>query len=290
MNRTKVNFREITFRVAPCRKGRVSTRGFTLIELLVVIAIIAILAGMLLPALSKAKEKGRSARCLSNLRQIGLAAAMYSYENNDTYHHKGVGTDASVPNHGQWTSNPRSPVMLAADHDLAYWGVGYYRHLTTKEVFRCPSAKLVDEWREDGLRYPKEFWLNSSYGINQFLVRPYNGGMTAPRKTASYQSPTTTIFCQDSAEHKMEGPDDSIGLFPGSRQILGQWIGQPPNSGGLGKSLYQNHPFQWEWYRHNRSCNTLWVDGHVSAIRFSGYDKGVDYRWYTGETPVESPR
>src|SRR4051812_4850082 len=97
--------------------------GFTLIELLVVIAIIAILAGMLLPALAKAKEKGRSARCMSNLRQVGLATTMYADENNDTYWHKGLGTDAQIPNHGQWTANPRSSVMLAPDHDLAYWGI-----------------------------------------------------------------------------------------------------------------------------------------------------------------------
>ncbi len=267
-------------------------RGFTLIELLVVIAIIAILAGMLLPALSRAKEKGRQTVCYGNLRQIGLALVMYAEDHRDGLHHVG----GAAPNHGQWTLNPNSTLLLRSDDSLAYWGIAYLPYVqmggtnwnwrSAITIWRCPTARVVDEWREEGKRFPAPFWLNSSIGINAYAVQPPepnnpNGRGLGPRKMSSFVSPVSTVFAQDAAEQRMEGPDDSLGLFPGSSECLTQWKYSLA-------SLYPGIKMEFEWWRHGRRCNTIWVDGHVSAINYS--EKGVDYRWYTGDVPVQTPR
>jgi len=100
-----------------------SVAAFTLMELLVVIAIIAVLAGLLLPVVSKAKEQGRSTACLSNLRQLGIALQLYVQDNQNQLP---VMYDALLSTNAPATNSATVDIVLT-------------NYLGTPKILRCPS-------------------------------------------------------------------------------------------------------------------------------------------------------
>ncbi len=140
--------------------------AFTLIELLVVIAIIAILAGLLLPALGRAKEHSKITQCLSNVRQVGVAIGMYIDDNAGTYPLEA--NEAWYT--GNFTSALQAYGLTLGGHDAepAFWSVAkatnrpLYPYLKPSAVFRCPA----DKGQLEGLMLPLKLsgdWKPSNY-------------------------------------------------------------------------------------------------------------------------------
>lgn len=182
-------------------KTKSSFSSFTLIELLVVIAIIAILAGMLLPALNKARERAGAATCMSNVRQIGSAINFYVSDWNDRY----------FPG----TSNSSSPKI--------YWlGLlvheGYMKIDKKAALLRCPIGfrRFFDvkpaDYRGDfevPITGKKDFDFNNkvTYGINAAIVGKdgrtdmFNGDYSKPAPLKDFKRPSQVFIMSDMYEN-----------------------------------------------------------------------------------------
>ena len=158
---------------AQSRNGKlVSAHNFTLIELLVVIAIIAILASMLLPALNKAREKGHSISCISNLKQIGLAIGQYTVDNESFCPNP---VDPSGFNlYRSWLTQLNPYVGGASRADLP----AYTTPFEFADVFVCKSRE-VDRLNLWGTWKGPNYGYNSRIGVNAFY--PNQGGAKITR-------------------------------------------------------------------------------------------------------------
>lgn len=237
--------------------------AFTLIELLVVIAVIAILAAMLLPALSKAKSKSQTASCLNNLRQLGLCWQMYAGDNNDVL----------VPNNSVNAGFPAPPLLKGASWCLAdpitpqvQEGL-LFEFNRSLGVYHCPSDRSTLAEAPDGSlpRRPDTYFdavPGARGGVGSLRARSYNMSMSVN----GYPEFNPFIFTQTPwfkkfTQIKSPDPVDCF-VFIDEQEftMVDSQFGMPTImfTGGT--------PFTW-WDspadRHNQAANISFADGHV---------------------------
>ncbi|MDD5599343.1 MAG: prepilin-type N-terminal cleavage/methylation domain-containing protein [Victivallaceae bacterium] len=203
--------------------------NFTLIELLVVIAIIAILAAMLLPALSKAQEKAKSINCTANLKQIGSAVSMYIGDYDGWLPHSG---DTTIFIASQWKTWQE---LL-----LKYFNKEVTLYNCTHGIFRCPAQPDLKLY-EPCTAYGYEF--DGSYGGYGWNFKNLGWKQNDWVKLNQVSSPSKTIMVADTNDSTLLGTHRPCYLYYG-------------HNGGTLQTDIAN--------RHGGGGNYLWVDGHVS--------------------------